>query len=82
MPPTLEALLKDLHPSLDLASGTPFHAQAGFDSLAIIGLVTRLEEAFGITVFPEDLIPENFESLATLKALVRRNGGDGGPEGA
>ncbi len=75
MPTSIDAILLDLLPSKDRAPATPSYALADLDSLAIITLVARLEAAFGIAIFPEDLVPENFESLDALRDLVRRNGG-------
>ena len=75
MPTPIDAILQALKPTEDRASATPSYALSDLDSLAIIALVARLEADFGITVFPEDLIPENFESVDTLRDMVRRNGG-------
>ena len=40
------------------------------DSTGIIGLVTFLEQAFGIRVFDNEIIPENFNSLSSLYRYV------------
>ena len=40
------------------------------DSLAILKLVTFLEESCGITVLDEDIVPENFQSVNTLVRFV------------
>ncbi|HCX28974.1 MAG TPA: acyl carrier protein [Blastocatellia bacterium] len=41
------------------------------DSLALIRLVAFLESDFGIRVEDEELIPENFETLRRLGALLQ-----------
>ncbi len=41
------------------------------DSLGILDLVHFLEEEFSIRISDEELLPENFESLSTVAALVR-----------
>jgi len=41
------------------------------DSLGILEVVTFLEKEFGITVFDEELLPENFESVRTLSSFVQ-----------
>lgn len=42
------------------------------DSLSIVMLVGELNEAFDISIGAEDLIPENFNSLSAIYALVQR----------
>lgn len=47
------------------------------DSLAVLEIVTFLEHEFEITIIDDDLLPENFQSIESLIALVERktNGG-------
>jgi acyl carrier protein len=40
------------------------------DSLQLITLVSSLEERFRVVVAPEDLIPENFESIAAIAEFI------------
>ena len=40
------------------------------DSLHLITLVTSLEERFQVAVRPEDLIPENFQSIAAIADFI------------
>jgi acyl carrier protein len=40
------------------------------DSMGMLELVAFVESDFGIVVAETDLIPENFESIATLSAFV------------
>jgi acyl carrier protein len=40
------------------------------DSLHLITLVSSLEERFRVVVAPEDLVPENFESIAAIAGFV------------
>jgi acyl carrier protein len=47
-------------------------AQGIIDSMGILKLVTFLETRFGIKTSEEDMIPENFETLETLRAFVER----------
>ena len=41
------------------------------DSLAMVNLVTHLEQAYGVEVAPADLVPENFGSVRALAAFVQ-----------
>jgi len=40
------------------------------DSLSILDIVAHLEEAFGITIQDDDLVPENFDNLGALERFV------------
>jgi len=40
--------------------------------LGIMTILAFLDEKFSVQVPGEDLIPENFDSIATLSALVER----------
>jgi acyl carrier protein len=41
------------------------------DSLSVLRLVLFLEQQFGIVVAPEELIPENFETIEAMCAYLR-----------
>ncbi len=47
-------------------------AQGIIDSMGILDLATFLETRFGIATNEDDLVPENFQSIATLTAFVER----------
>jgi acyl carrier protein len=42
------------------------------DSMAVISLITALEEHFGITIADDDISAEVFDSLGSLSAFVDR----------
>ena len=46
------------------------------DSLGILDLVHYLEEEFSLVVSDEDLQPENFDSLESVAAFVRKKSGN------
>ncbi len=45
------------------------------DSFGVIELVARLEEAFGIAVPDQDMVPRTFETLERIAAYVERRKG-------
>ena len=51
---------------LPLKNDTPLLESEILDSLAVLKLVLFLEEQFGVVVGPEDLIPENFETVDAI----------------
>ena len=56
---------------LPLLYDTPLLESGILDSLSVLKLVLFLEEQFGIVVAPEDLIPENFETVDAICAYLR-----------
>jgi acyl carrier protein len=40
------------------------------DSLAILRLITFIEETFGVTVEDDEVLPENFETINVIKEFV------------
>lgn len=57
-------------PSLVLTPETALIDEGIIDSLGIIQLVKALEESFAITIEVEDVVADNFASIATLRDLV------------
>lgn len=55
-----------------LRNDTSFLEQGVIDSTGILELVDWLEEAFGISVEDEELVPENLDSVNLLAAYIDR----------
>ena len=80
MSPTQEVTTEVIHLlSAVLSLGTHNMLQADspllgsvseLDSMAVINLITALEECFGITVQDDEISSATFESVATLTAYV------------
>lgn len=45
-------------------------AMPGFDSMAVVALLTALEEEFGITVEDDEMSADVFETLGSLEKFV------------
>lgn len=43
------------------------------DSVTLMHLIAFLEDSFGVLVAPEDIVPENFETIPLIAALVERS---------
>ena len=43
------------------------------DSMGVLELVDFIDERFGLAVREEDMVPENFDSIAGIVAFVRRS---------
>jgi acyl carrier protein len=64
----LESVKPDVKGSLD----KNFINDGVLDSLDIMRLIAALEEEFNIEVDPEDVITDNFETIAAIKTLVEK----------
>ncbi len=77
---TVEAMIRGYIAESILFSkdGYPYPDETSFleggivDSTNVLELVTFVEERFGISVEDEDILPDNFDSVAKLAAFVRR----------
>ena len=53
-----------------LGDGDPLLSHGILDSLGILEVVAFVEREFGIAVADEDLVPESFESIASIARFV------------
>jgi acyl carrier protein len=51
-------------------AATALYDLPGFDSLALVTILTRLEDALGVEVPAEQIVPEAFDSVGTLAGLL------------
>lgn len=70
----LDSLLWHGSPS-SLTSDYPLIENDVLDSMAIFETIAYLEDQFGIEVQDDDLVPENFETIAAIARLVSTNKG-------
>lgn len=67
-------ILNGIRPEFDFGTETNFISQGMLDSFDLITLVTELDETFGISIDGTDILPENFESVDSIEALLIKNG--------
>lgn len=67
-------ILNEIRPEFDFGIETNFISQAMLDSFDLITLVTELDEAFDISIDGTDILPENFETIEAIEALLKKNG--------
>lgn len=56
----------------ELTDDTSFLDEGIIDSTGILELVNFIEEAFGLTVDDDELVPENLDSINNLKSYITR----------
>jgi len=69
----IHAFLIDKFPlarKVGVKADTPLLENGILDSLGILDIVSYLEVEFAITLGDDELVPENFQSLAALAAFV------------
>ena len=54
----------------DLDADTPLLELGVLDSLSMVGLLSYVDEAFGVRIPEEDVVPEHFDTLRSIAALV------------
>ena len=65
-------ILEDINPDVDYANETQLIDGRILDSLSIITLVSEITDAFDIEVGPEYLVPENFNSVEAMWAMIQK----------
>ncbi len=56
---------------LPLENDTPLLESGILDSLSVLKLTLFLEEQFGVEVAPDELIPENFDTVVAICKYIR-----------
>lgn len=64
------AILKEVKPTKNLENVTDIIEGGYIDSFELMSLVVSLNEKFGIEITFEQLIPENFNSVLAMAAMV------------
>ena len=65
-------ILRELHDDVDFETEEALVDDGIIDSLEIVTLVTEINDQFDVSIPPEEIIPENFNSAAALFALIER----------
>ena len=65
-------ILSDLHDDVDFAAEEGLVDDGILDSLDIVSLVTEIDSEFDVRIPPEEIIPENFNSVVAMVAMVER----------
>lgn len=65
-------ILEDIQPGVDYANCTTLIDDGILESFAILSIVGELEDVFGVSLTPAEIIPENFNSAQALWEMVQR----------
>lgn len=65
-------ILQDINHDIDYKNRTDLIDAHLLDSLSIISLIAELEDTFDVTIPAVDIIPDNFNSVKAISALIER----------
>ncbi len=65
-------ILKEMHPEVDFSMEDDLIGNGILDSLDIVTLITEINGTFDVSIPAEEVIPENFDSAASIWALIQR----------
>ena len=65
-------ILEELNPDIDFGTEEKLIDDGLLDSMAILSLVSDLEDEFDVEITPVELVPSNFNSAAAMWDMVQR----------
>ncbi len=68
---SLLEVLKGIRPEFDFTTSRDFIAEGMLDSFDVVTLVAKLDKKYGISIDGIDIVPEHFQNLDTIAALLR-----------
>ena len=65
-------ILKGIRPDVDFENETSLVDDGILDSFDVVSLISALDDAFGVQIRIDELDPENFNSAASIMALIEK----------
>ena len=65
-------ILKKIHPHTDVETSARLVDDGILDSLDIVTLVTELNAAFGVRIPAVEILPDRFNSVSAIAAMIER----------
>ncbi|MEE0511930.1 MAG: acyl carrier protein [Peptococcaceae bacterium] len=65
-------VLMELDDSIDWENETALISDQILDSFSIVSLIAEIETVFDIRIEAKEMVPENFNSLASMQAMISR----------
>lgn len=65
-------IIKGLRPTADIDENTRLLDDHIIDSLTMIQLIGELSDEFDVEIEAQDIVPENFETVAAISKLIER----------
>jgi acyl carrier protein len=71
---TIVEVLTAIRPEFDFTTSQDFVGDGMLDSYDIVTLVSDLDAAYGISISGLDIVPENFQNIASIQKLLQKYG--------
>ena len=65
-------ILSELHPEIDFETTEDLIDDGILDSLDLVTLITEINDRLDVSIPPEEIIPENFNSAKALFELIEK----------
>lgn len=65
-------IIKGLKPGVEVNENTRLLDDHVIDSLAMISLVSELDDEFDVEISAKDIVPENFATVVAIRSLIER----------
>ncbi|WP_289054508.1 acyl carrier protein [Carboxylicivirga marina] len=65
-------ILREIRPEEDYEVSNNFIVDGLLDSFDLVVLVSELDNHFSISIEGTDILPENFENIDSISALIRK----------
>lgn len=67
-------VLSQIRPEFDFTQSADFFEDGLLDSFDLVTLVSELDKTYGISIDGMDIVPDNFNNVTAIEALLVRNG--------
>lgn len=67
-------ILMDVRPDVDFENEKKLIADGILESFDIMSIVAELQDEFDVKIRPKDLVPDNFNSVDAMVAMIQRLG--------
>jgi len=71
---SIPEILKEIRPEFDFAASIDFIGDGMLDSFDVVTLVSALDKNYSVSIPGTDIVPENFQNVQTIEALLRKTG--------
>lgn len=68
----LREILEDIRPDVDFDNEKKLIEEHVLESFDVLTIVAEIEDAFDIKIRPRDIVPENFNSIEAMAALITK----------
>ena len=68
----LLSILNRIKPEVDFADAQDLVDEGVLDSIDIVTIVTEIEEEFSVTIDPDEIDPDNFQSADAMLRMIEK----------